>query len=645
MNHFTLNTIVYFIKFITALFLLFIVAPRLIFVYNDEDITESLVMNFVKLVFWTVALGYVLVWSRLFELITILAIMAVAAVYKFYKRRISQGEKTNAISDDVQILVINHVERVESIEGKLLVWWEKRMDRFRYMISLYFGDIWVFTNALLLILVFSYSAYLSFYDSFCYVSLPDSEGFITLARTKYLEHRLMFYDGIYPQGFYLLLAVIRKFAQIDPMYVVKFSVPAFGLITCFSMYFFVSRISGCSAAGIIPAVVFGWLGTHFLGEYALVGSTIVPWASVMLAFMTMYLFYKYTENCEKRYFLSAALGAGAVGLIHPFGFVFLVLGVITLSMAILLSDFVKSILKVLKMAGMVAAAGLIAATPAGVGMLTGSWFSNAALEVIANTPFKAFNPGLYDYGALAGLGLTLLHAFVSIRNRSGFAAKIWVFSLGTSVFCLTYFSWWLGNGYAAAGALLLWRIMIPVLIGFGAGVVFSAFNRILKTKNLGHVICAVICTAMVVFYPQKPSLAPRGEINTLVEQYLKIRTVYRPTQWVMVSRGEGFALAYGSGYHILPDEFVEKFSPFQSKLTDSSGPLSKTLSANYIFVFNEKTDKASAAGTREKIDDWLEKYKNYHNNITLYYSDDDFDIWKIQQEPGRDEVIEGIWRE
>ena len=641
MNDLLVNTIIYFVKYIIALFLLFVAAPRLVFTYSDIDVTESVVTNFLKTVFWIIVLGYITVWLRLFELITILAVMAAASAYKYYKQRIARGDAPPALTDDVQILVINHVEQVEKIAGKLLLWWEKRMDRFRYIISLYFGDAWVFTNALLLILVFAYSAYLNFYDSFAYAAPPNNEAFLSLARSKYLEHRLMFYDGIYPQGLYFLLAMMRKFAQVDALYVIKFAAPVFGLATCFAIYFFVSRIGGVNAGGIVSAITLGWLGSHFQLFPALAGDPL--WVSVMLAFFSLYCFFKYSDSCGKNYFFSAGLGTAAAGLVHPIGLVFIAVGIITLSLALLIAGVKNSLIKSLKMAGILFSAVLISLLPAGVGLLMGNTFDRGYLETVFNTSFEKYVPALFDYIAIGGMALTLMHAFVSIKNKCEFVARMWVFLLGSAVFLSALFAHRLGNGYAAEKAVFLWRIMIPALVGCGASAVFSTANKVFKSKNSGYVFCMGIITVLLIFFPQKPFSVQRGEINTIVEQYLKISGTYRPTQWVMVSRSEGFALAYGSGYHMLPGEFVDKFNPRFKKLVDTSGPLSKTVSANYIFIFNDRTLSKTVEG--KALDNWIESYDKRHENIELYYTDSKLDIWMIQQEHSRDEIMEGIWRE
>ncbi len=332
MNELRADTVIYLIKYLFFFGILFLLIPRLMFVSGGKDVTKSIVSGYIRLVFWLIVIGYFLVPIRLFELISVIAVMVFFWLYKYNRQRILENKINKNITDDVNVLMINHVERIERIQGKLLMQWERGTDRLRYIISWYFGDIRTVTGLVLITAVLGYAAYICFTDVFNFSSPAGLEGYLTLIRTKYIGHRMLFSEGIYPQGLYIILAVLQKFAQTDYLYIVNFTGPIYAMIIGLGMYFYASRAGAGKAAGIIAAAVFCWFGSFSAASQSLRTFASPVQMSVLLVFPVLYYYYQYIFTRDSEDFTIALFGTSAAGLIHPIGFVFILIGVITLNL-------------------------------------------------------------------------------------------------------------------------------------------------------------------------------------------------------------------------------------------------------------------------------------------------------------------------
>ncbi len=635
------DSAVYLVKCLTAFLVLFLLIPRVIFTEDGEDVTKGIVSGFIKIVFWLIAVGYFLVSVRLFEMISVVALMVVFWFYKYSKNRILEDKISKNVTDDVNVLLINHVERIERIQGKLLLSWERTTARIRYIISWYFGDIRVVTGILLLTAVVGYGAYLTFYDAFTHASPSGHEGFLTLIRSKYIRHRVMFADGIYPQGLYILLAVLQKFAQADHLYIVNFAGPLFGLVIGLGLYFFASRAGAGKAGGIVAATVFCWFGS-FSDTSAFLRTVSSPvQMSVLLVFPTLYFFYAYMGTRRRSDFYTALFGAASAGLVHPIGFAFITLGVLALLVAYFLRDIKGSLRFIAGYAGVLYTAAAIAALPAAAGVVAGLKYDKTA--VMTASVFDALMPPIltyYDLAAAGALVLILAGALFSVKIKANFVGKLSVLLMGAAAFAAYQYAYILQNKYVFDAAQTLWLLIVPMIFAFAAGAVFDLLAAVTRMKNIGYLFCIAGLIASLYLLPQAPLAAERSYPEQMARQYLLIKKAFRPTQWMIVSRPEGHIFAYGYGYYMQPRAFTEKFDPWEETLREKSGLLSKSLSTQDIAVFYHKNDPTEAY-----IKAWIDEYATYHSNLSVFYEDDELMIWNIHQIPGKEEAFEGMWQE
>jgi len=654
-----IDTILYFSKYIIGFVLLFVIVPGFIFTNIKSDMIKSTVANYIKIVFWIVIFGYIAILFKLYEFITIFIVALICIFYKYFKRNIMQGNMQTDIREDVGIIVIDHVDNVERIEDKLIEYVASVANDLERSIRNYFSDIWSLVGFIILCVVFAYSGYLRFYDSFVNVAPISNEAYLTLTSMKYLGSRILFNDGIYPQGFYIVLETLQKILQIDHIYIVNFSGALNSMLVTFGIYYFISKISGNRASGIVGAAIYGCAGFAFLNSPSMQVVANPQQFALIFVLPVLYFFYEYINQSKREDFFVALFGCALIGLIHPLILVFLIIGLLALCFANILRDIRNALFKTLEVFIVIGIALMISALPIVIGLLLGRPFYDLAAEVLMakNIYIKMPLLSLFDYIGVISLLVVFVNLWFDIKRKELFIKKMWVFIYGTTAFLLYLFVGILTkSSYAFEGAYSLWSLLIPVTIAFAFLALSDVLSFIFGSKNCGYAICILGLAAIFFCFPQKPVISERMEYGSNVAQYFRISKEFRPTQWMIVSWKEGYPISLGNGFHMMIDEFIDKYNPEYYKLFDISGDVPEVLDTEDIFIFYEKNVFYSKAlsntgeytvrcEAKPEISDWIERYRRNHNNISLFYFDDNIEVWRIHQQMDREEMRSKLWQE
>ena len=652
------DIVIYFIKYIFAYILLFVIVPRFIFIYDKDDITKSIVANFIKMTFWVIVFGYFLVLSKLFEGITMLAIIFISIAYKYYKLKIASGDIGKDIKDIINILFINHVDRIERIERKLLSWFDEKTERTNVVISNYFGNGWSFVHTMLILGVLAYSGYLYLFNTFINIAPAANETFTTLLWMKHIGNRILFTGDIYPQGFYIFLETLHKFALMDQVYIVNFVGPVNSLIIALGMYFFVSRTIGSKIGGMFSVIIYGMLGSMFITVLPpLVTANAEQFAFVFI-FPVLYFYNDFINNSRGEVFFVAFLGSIVIGLIHPLAFVFLGIGLICLCLANIIRDPKNTLYKAFEVFVLMLISAILSIFPIGIGILMGKLFNVEAVNVISAflKEVKLPNLRLFDYIAIASMILVLLSLIFTFKNKKIFIAKLWIFIFALVSLSVYYYGGlFTNNSYFLESASKLWSLLIPIIIPFGVVVILDIFMLIIKGRIIGYLLAIATIALILIYLPQTPIITPKIEHSSITPQYLKITKTFRPTQWMIVSWQEGYTLAFGNGFHMNISDFINIYNPEDEKLIDYTAAPSKMLKTEDLFIFYEKniisenTDVESEEykaklQEKERLFEWIVKYQSVHSNITLYSSDEDLEVWRIHQVLDKEDMKKRIWQ-
>ena len=555
----------------------------------------------------------------------------------------------------IQIRIYDYADGLFDLPRTILWRLKKKRSLMRTAFRGKFNSLFL-ANAGLFATIFIYAAYLRFYDAFAHAAPAMSDAYVTLAWMKYINGRILFHDGIYPQGFHIILATLQKFAAIDALYVLKYTGPLNGLLISTGIYYFVSRLSGRVQPGIAGFLIYGVLGMFTSQEWARQASTNSQEFAFVFILPAFYLLYQYMKTAKISALWAGTTAVCAAGLVHSLAFVYTGLGMGLLVLASLVTDprgYWKRACKVC-LAG--AASVIVSIIPVGIGLLMGKPFHGSSADYLVQKSYYLTVPdlGILDYCALFSMLFVLLYFTFCKKQAGEKLAELFVLLLGLGTFAIYYWGGILTHSVmvsSRAGAL--WALTVPVCVGMG----WSVFSKLIpeRKRSIAEVVLTGSLLCFIIFSLKPAPVIPyKMEHDSSVEQYLRISRTFRPTEWMIVSQEEGYALVYGKGYHLMMQDFLAWYNPEEKKLTRWVNGTPEVLVTPDIFIYEEKRifradletlNKIYERREREKAElaAWLRRYRACHDNISIFYEDDDLRIWHIHQPPTREETFRKIW--
>lgn len=647
------NQSLHLLRYALAFFILFLACPRFIFTRDQEDFFDNAIANYVKMVLFLICLGYVLVMLKLFEFLSLLVIIMVVSLISKLKR---QNQGWEEMATNILTWLYDFAEGRIKLFRMLVDWLKRTIEKVKDRTKLRFSSVAVAGCSVLFMVCLGYAAYLRFYDAVMNAAPAMSDAYVTLAWIKYISRRVLFNDGIYPQGFHIIMAVLQKIAAIDTLYILKYTGPLNGVLVTLSLYHLVARLSGRAVPGILSAFIYGVIGKYLPHDWFRQASTNSQEFGFVFIMPALYFFYRYFKCSRREDLWTGAAALFAAGLVHSFAFAFIGLGMGMLMLTSFFTEFRKSWKKSWNtcLAGLAGVA--VSLVPAGIGLLMGRSFHGSSAEYLIAQDVPVTIPllGLLDYGALFSLVLLFIYSLFSRKRGKELLAERFIAFLGAGAFVVYYWGGIFTKSIAVATrSASLWALTAPVCIGMG----WYALTQIIPVfyeKKLEILLAFCLFAVAVINLKPAPIIPYKMEYNSAVEQYLRISKSYRPTEWMIVSQEEGYAMALGKGYHLMVSDFVAWYDPETTKLYRLVDGVPVFLYTVDIFIYQEKklfrTGLESLAEIEERrakdkvaLEDWLRKYRATHDNISIFYEDDDLCIWHIHQPPTREETLESIW--
>lgn len=633
-----------FMRWEFATIMLYFVLPAIIFPVSGEDMLERFFTRFIRMVVVTIVMGYILAALKLYEGLSLFFVLLVVIVLF----RIPTNQSKRVLRE---MKVSLFVRLYDFLDGTF----DPHQSIRRYfsrnfrVVKDNVAEWTVPTQSIqtvLLLSVLAYSGYLRFYDTLQHAAPSFSDAYVTLAWMKYIEGKMLFHDGIYPQGFYIFLSVLHEIASNDPLYVMKYTGPFNGVLITLGIYLFVAKVTGNKLAGIISAFVFGVLGGILPGGWDRQGGTLVQEFGMVFLLPAWYYASVFLKTGKKHYAWTAGAAFAAIGLVHTLILAFLWLGLVYLVCACLITDFKNTVrsARYLIVTGFVA--GVIAALQVPVGWLAGKTIFSEAIKFMTATQTEQYFPSMTTIDKLALLGFFLflgISLWKRRENRFEFTLSLFICFLGVSSFML-----YIAIGPMSGNVLLQVRsgVLWSLLASVGVGVAAAAFFQIIPDKqtilNLGaYVLTLSIMAWFIIHYKPLPCLPYKMQYDAEINQYLRITNECTPAEWTLVSNEEGYDLALGRGWHIHLEDFLAWYDPKKSKLTKSVDGKEEPLVAKDIFIVKQKRIfevnmkvmepiLAKRVLNYKNLETWVTTYKEKHNNLTIYYEDDYIVIYHIQ---------------
>lgn len=643
------------LHYLAAVLILYFVFPRVIFKIWHEDLTSRFLAYSLRSVCCLIIMGYVLIILKLFEVPVLLTILML--VYLFNKNLLSlDTDKREKAFLKVVTLYFDLLDGIQSVKSYVL----GRLIKFKSLIFRRKITYVSFIENVLLLLILVLSFYLRFYDVYFHAAPSMSDAYVTLSWMKNAQEQMLFVDGIYPQGFYILLDYFYKFSGIDPLYVLRYTGPVMNTLAVFCIYFFVTRVSNNRLAGIASALLMGVFGNLLCGEWDRQAATLSQEYGFILVVPTLYFYYQWVRSQNKLDFQTSLFGSCAVGLVHAIGFAFLWMGVGALILADLTlypKDFFYKIKQVIK-AFLLSTS--VSITPAIIGWLEGKGFHENSFnftfeEVIVNKP----PINIIDLFALGAAFFLLCSSFIGSKERRLGERFVSLFGLVT-YFVYEYLGWITKKELISSRSPDLWAITIPLLIGMAAAVIIKLLLTCRIPNKMIVTAAGLTVLLLTLFYPSAVIHPDKLESDSGLEQYLRISESFAPKSWMIIySFREANNMIRGKGYHMYvgpkiglidaPNYFIFRYDPYKAPLTLYGDTKPDLNIPGDVFIFYEKkifknpalaqletkAGKKAEYATREKdmldLKQWLEEYRQAHGSLPIYYDGKDLTVYHFKR--------------
>lgn len=643
--------------YLFAFILLFLILPRWIFKEKFEDVGERILSGYIAMVLLIIVSGYILVVTKLYEVISIVIIFGTIIGMKYWLRL--RKEPQPAIRYLTKYL-FDILDGIHYINGKIMIrWLSVQILLFKSRVKEKYTTKHV-VEFFLLLVILCISSYIRFYDVFNNAAPPLADSYVTLAWMKYIDGREIFHDGIYPQGFHIYLATLLKFSSIDGLFVLRYTGPFNTLLITVGLYFMIRKLTGNGVGALVAASIYGCLlsSIYWFPIERQVGTNSQEFAFVFV-YPVIYFLIQYCLSQKTQYLYIGIMGTAIIGLVHSFAFVFigLLIGLLIINSIILTRPISKSSFK---LAGFALITVVIALFPLILGVLLGKEFHSTSVDYLLLNNDKQSSPSLVliDYITCAFLSISTLLLLSKRINKQDRFINLSTISAGFVIFIIYYFGGEVTNSVLVASrSSELWGLTVPMVIGISTSFIFKQLPGEWTFKTY-FLFVGYLC---IVFYFSKPSpiIAYKLEHNANIEQYLKIRNKYRPKTWQMISNNEGYAVTLGNGFHMQIHDFLEQYDPKREALTKNGQFRPDVNLAPDIFLLVEKEMfKVSKSNSiypllepeykqreldNQKLIGWINLYKTSSFPVNVYYEDENIIIYHLEVRAAKEKQDKIIW--
>ncbi len=517
------------------------------------------------------------------------------------------------------------------------------------------------------------SAYLRLYEALNHAALTPT-FYSHLRWLKGLTRNELYVDGIYPYGAFTLLSGLKQFAFLDEATLLRVAQGLVGGLTVAAVYFAIRRFSGRRDAALLGASLYGMFTfAQVLPGLPLYPDQALP-TELALAFLlpTWVFMARYLAERELVWLGLAFQGTVTVFLIHPFvGVVALVGWALALPAGLIYGRWRGRGLLWILLAGLgaIASGNLFYV----VGWLGGKEWVEGPLALTAQMGerWSAEVTGLPQVlasetplflAALLAAPLLLLPGGDDDGLVSQHSTRTGRVTLALALFAAAILLWasqqptWsvlLASRLMAATLSLLTCAGLGTAYGMLASWVAALASRFKSPiSNLQSPILslgAVVIILALSLFASPPLViegAAKAEYDVVALEIYNIKEEHLAYTWTIVGASEVLPHTLGRGWYLNGDYFLQTYAPEMYHYDPDAPEFS--VPTEHVYILVEKNAYAApftAQGLHERVRmeqalwDWCSTYERSHDNMTVYYQDDDVVIYHIHHplEPGGQE--------
>ncbi len=504
------------------------------------------------------------------------------------------------------------------------------------------------------------AAYLRMSDAVANAAPALSDSYVTLAWMKYINERAVFHDGIYPQGFHIILSVLHKISKVNPLLVLKYVGPLDSILIILSTYLAGLALSRRAMGGVVAAFAYTALTRFLPYEYARQAATNSQEFAMAFLLPSVVFAFKYLQTRKWQYLAATVSCLAVIGMAHMLIALFAAIGVAAAWLATMLTG-PRSVKHAACLAAGGVLAGIASAAPLLVGMALGIGLHASSLSfalTAAESPCPPITPFMLVALVMAALGV----AGSFVRRRSDPLAPPG--ALTALVLLAAALFLYQGPRFGIESVALNSRsgefaaVAMSVAYGVGWGCLMpypdgkAVLRRLARAAAATATLVAVLAGAALA--RPTPARPYKMQYNSWLDQYLRISQAYRPSDWLIVSDQEGYAVAFGQGWHLMMGDFLQYVSPIGDALVYAAPDGASVIDHPYVFIFHERVpyyvehelviqELPKRVEEERRIVEWVEEYRKHHDNLSVFYEDKDIVVWLITQPRDEEEAFEAVW--
>jgi hypothetical protein len=651
------NQFIQIARYVFAISVLMIMWPKFIFTQQAGDLVERLISRFIHMTLLLIIVGYILIPLQLFETLAILPILIVIAARSHIWKLFARSTRITKLSLGISKL-FDWLEHKYDPKPTVQAFLKNKGQNVLTEIHRRISRVPQLLESVLITVVIILAGYIRFYNSIVHAAPAQSDGYVTLAGIKYIDQNILFYDGIYPQGFYMWLDYLSKFSFTDPLYILNYTGPLIAMLLMVGMYVAISRWTASRMAGLVTITIYGLLGSVISGDF-LTRQAVTNSQEFAFIFVipTIYFLHQWLRDRIRRSLIVGIAGMMIVGLVHTFAYVYLGIAVILLLLIYIPLTYRERFRPIWPVLIGGIASIIISVVPLALGLLFERTIHSSPSDLTTgdNSHIYISDLTVTDKATLFAVAIVLIWIIFHRRKIREFTGLLFASLFVFVTFALYYFGhlFTLPGGVALTSrSVQLWTMMIPVGIGAAVGILFRFFRQWGKNLHLEIIATVVMISAIIIFVPPKPIIPYKMQWNSEVEQYLKISNTYRPRTWMIISPAEeGHALVLGNGHHLDTNDLVSKYDPNEYPLTQISEPDYDSKIVPDLFIYYQKSVfRTSETFIYEKrqlemklLEQWLHTHEAVNPNLSIWYEDDHIRIYHIHQPLDEKARREQIW--
>lgn len=569
--------------------LLFVVWPPLAFRLDDIGGGDRRVAQLGLMLTWLIVGGYMATPLHVWGVAFIIAWAFLARVLFFRLDRARNPYRLSPVSNALASL-LDHLALVGELPGRARAGLRRLGEGVAGVGRLLLRD---WSRYLSILVVVAVAVYIRFAWNVTHAALLYSDAYETVAWMKGLPFGLLFPNGIYPQGYYMVMSAVQLFSHASPFPLEKFFGPFIGVCMVLSVMWAVYRLTDGNLAAVLAAgVLYGALPALLPYEAARQAASDAQEFGNALVLPVMWLVFRSWTTGSRGYRVGAVGLITAIALCHPIALINAVVAAVAATLgAWSVGGFERGALR--EYVRMVLFGAGVSIAPLAIAFAVRVPILATALPFATGTAQLSAPPvGPVTWSALAGVMLLLV-------VRIGWRRHDW--ELGIPITLLLFLA--LSVGIQQLPRVGIVNLALAVrsgelvalaqAVGVGAGL-FALdllreryLHRGVWARSWPVALVGVLSLVFWLRYPPTPVSAYTLDSNAFVAAFERVATTQPRYQWLSVAHN-GYPFALGQGFNEDPTAWVANatLGTRWPRYRTASGTVA--IGETYVFLFVQR---------------------------------------------------------